>query len=48
MGDPDELVSLTSDLNDVDFSYCPNCEGKDFDEEEEDEEDDDYEDDDDE
>jgi hypothetical protein len=34
-GDPAELVTKTEDLKDLDFSYCPNCDGKDFYEEEE-------------
>lgn len=24
-GDPSELVSLTDDVNDMDFIYCPDC-----------------------
>lgn len=36
-GDPDELVALTDDLNDRDFSYCPQCDGKDFEEEDDEE-----------
>ena len=26
-GDPSELVALTDDVNDRDFSHCPDCEG---------------------
>ena len=26
----DELVRLSDDPDDSDFSYCPNCEGSDF------------------
>jgi hypothetical protein len=37
-GDPQELVALTDALDDRDFSFCPNCDGKDFQEEEDDEE----------
>jgi hypothetical protein len=36
-GDPEELVALTSDLNDRDFTHCPNCDGNDFEEEDEEE-----------
>ena len=38
-GDPSELIALTDDLNDRDFSYCPYCEHNDFDEEEDERED---------
>jgi len=31
-GTPEELVSLTDDLNDRDFSFCPHCDSSDFDE----------------
>ncbi len=34
-GEADELVSLTDNANDKDFSYCPYCSGEAFDEEEE-------------
>ena len=34
-GDPEELVALTDDPNDRDFSHCPYCDGTDFDEEDE-------------
>ncbi len=34
-GTADELVTLTDNVNDRDFDFCPNCNGKDFDEEEE-------------
>lgn len=38
-GDSSELVCLTDNLNDKDFSYCPYCGKKDcFDEEEENDE----------
>ena len=40
-GTPEELVSLTDDFDDRDFSFCPDC-GKDEFEEEEEEDDDDY------
>jgi len=36
-GEPDELVALTDDLDDQDFSYCPNCGGKDLEEDDEEE-----------
>lgn len=39
-GEHDELVALTDDINDEDFSYCPNCEGRDFQEEDDEREDD--------
>lgn len=29
-GDDTELVSLTDDLDDVDFSHCPDCNGQSF------------------
>lgn len=35
-GSPDELVSLTEETNDKDFSYCPYCNLNDFEEDEED------------
>ena len=38
-GDRQELVALTEDLNDQDFSYCPHCEGNDFEEVEEEDDD---------
>jgi len=31
-GDHDELVSLTEDLGDRHFAFCPVCSGKNFDE----------------
>jgi hypothetical protein len=31
-GDPQELVALTDELDDVDFTHCPYCEGADFEE----------------
>jgi hypothetical protein len=34
-GDREELVSKTEDLDDNDFSFCPQCEGNDFQEEDE-------------
>jgi NAD-dependent SIR2 family protein deacetylase len=34
-GYPEELVALSDDLNDRDFSHCPWCEGQDFEEVEE-------------
>lgn len=37
LGEPSELVSKTDALDDRDFSFCPQCEGNDFDEDEEDE-----------
>ena len=29
-GDYEQLISLTDDLDDKDFSYCPRCESKDI------------------
>lgn len=37
-GDSTELVALTDALDDRDFSFCPRCDGKDFQEEDEDDE----------
>ena len=34
-GDPSELVSKTDAVDDRDFSFCPQCEESDFEEEEE-------------
>ena len=34
MGDPSELVSLTEEIEDRDFSYCPICDSNDLDEDE--------------
>ena len=39
-GAPEELVSLTDDPEDRNFSFCPFCESDDFEEDEEEEEDD--------
>ena len=39
-GEHDELVALTDVLDDRDFSHCPNCDSKDFDEEDEEEDED--------
>ena len=36
-GFPEELVSLTDDLGDLNFSHCPSCGGNNFDEEDEEE-----------
>ena len=36
-GTPEELVSLTDDLNDRNFSFCPYCDSNNFDEEEDEE-----------
>lgn len=35
-GDSDELVALSDDANDNDFTHCPNCDGSDFEEEDQD------------
>lgn len=35
-GDELELAALTDALDDRDFSYCPNCDGNDFEEEDDD------------
>ena len=34
-GYPEELIALTDDLDDKDFSYCPRCNGNNFDKDEE-------------
>lgn len=34
-GDSSELVALTDDLEDRDFTHCPRCDGTDFEDEEE-------------
>ena len=39
-GYPEELVSKTEALDDKDFSYCPYCDGKEFEEIDEDEDED--------
>ena len=37
IGDSAELVALTDDLDDIDFTHCPQCEGTDMEDEEEEE-----------
>lgn len=37
-GHSEELVSLTDDLEDTDFTHCPYCDGTEFEEIEEEEE----------
>lgn len=44
-GESDELIALSNNANDNDFTHCPNCDGDDFDEEDIEDDDDEEEDD---